>query len=177
MATIKQVKVGTTNFDVQSIEYISSTQSSSTNAWLGNTISVALDEGKVIAYKLNQEGTSSPATLNLTLSGGGTSGAKAIKINGTESVTNQLPSGSVILMIYDGTYWQVLGGGSSIELSTASESFIQSMTPTTATISYSNGSLIFGSSTMITGLTTTTGSAITAISEDSNIANAYGEYF
>ena len=88
MAWIKQITVSGTNYDIQSIEYIAGTQTSSTNAWKGTTVSSALDSGKVIAYKLPYAGTTTSATMNLTLSTGGTTGAKNIKMNGTEAVTN-----------------------------------------------------------------------------------------
>lgn len=177
MARIKQITVGSTNYDIQSIEYMTGTQTSSTNAWKGTTISSTLDAGKVIAYKLPYAGTTSAATMNLTYSGGGTSGAKNIKMNGTENVTNQFPANSVILMLYDGTNWQVLGGGATIELATTSETFVKTISPSTANITYDNGSLVFGSTTMVTGVNSTTGSAITSVDNDANIANAYGVSF
>lgn len=177
MARIKQITVGTTNYDVQSIEYLVGTQTSSTNAWKATTISAALDTGKVIAYKLPYAGTTSAATMNLTFSGGGTSGAKNIKMNGTENVTNQFPVNSIILMLYDGTNWQVLGGGASIELATTSETFVKTVSPSSANITYSNGKLTIPSATMVTSVSSTSGSAITAVDGDSNIANAYGVLF
>lgn len=178
MAVIKHVNLANTKFDIQSIEYIVGTQSSSTNAWVGQTTSAALDDGKCIAYKLPYAGTTSPATLNLTFSGSGTSGAKSIKMNGTENVTNQFAAGTVILMIYDGTYWQVLGGGSGdIEIVTTSENFVKTVSSTTTNITYNNGVLVFGTSTLVTGVTSTTGAAITSVDNDQNIANAYEELF
>ena len=176
MAEIKQIVIGSTKYDIHSIEYITGTQTSSTYQWKGATYSAVLDTGKVIAYKLPYAGTTTAAVLDLTLSGGTTTGNKNIKINGTESVTNQFPANSVLLMIYDGTNWQVLGG-SQIELATTSENFVQEITPTTANISVSNNTLNIGATTILTGLTTTLGSAITAVENDANIANAYGVYF
>ena len=90
-----------------SVEYIEGTQTASTNAWTGVTRDNALYKGKIIAYKLPKAGTSSAATLNLTLSNGTTSGAKAIKRQGASSTTTHYPAGTVIFMAYDGTYWQV----------------------------------------------------------------------
>ena len=177
MARIKQVTISGTNYDIQSIEYIAGTQTSSTNAWKGTTVSSALDSGKVIAYKLPYAGTTTPATMNLTLSTTGTTGAKNIKMNGTEAVTNQFPANSIILMMYDGTNWQVLGGGAQIELATTSENFVKTVTPTTADITYNSGTLVIGSSTVVTGLSMTSGTAVTAVENDANIANAYGVSF
>lgn len=88
------------------VEYIVGTQTAATNAWTGVTKSAALFNGKTIAYKLPYAGTSTAATLNLTLSGGGTSGAKNVRINDS-NVTTHFPANSVILLVYDGTYWRV----------------------------------------------------------------------
>lgn len=90
-----------------SIEYIAGTQTSATNAWTGRTKSASLYTGKVIIYKLPQAGTSSAATLNLTLSTGATTGAKAIKLgtNGASNVTTHYGAGAHLFMIYNGTNW------------------------------------------------------------------------
>ena len=80
-------------------------------------------------------------------------------------------------MIYDGTNWQVLGGGAQIELATTSENFVKTVSPTTSDITYNSGVLAFGTSTIVTGVTSTTGAAITAVDNDVNIANAYGVSF
>lgn len=90
-----------------SVEYIEGTQEASTNAWTGVTRDNALYKGKIIAYKLPKAGTGTAATLNLTLSNGSTSGAKAVKRQGASNTTTQYPAGTVIFMAYDGTYWQV----------------------------------------------------------------------
>ena len=87
-----------------SVEYIKGTQASSTNAWTGTTKDSALYDGKMIMYVLPYAGTSSNATLNLTLAGGSTTGAKRIyRYGSTTSVTTHYPAGSRILMVYDGT--------------------------------------------------------------------------
>ena len=90
-------------------EYIVGTQSAATNAWTGATSDTALVAGKAIAYKLPYAGNSSAATLNLTLAGGGTTGAKAIRqvykdkstTGAIATVTNQWPAGAVIPMVWD----------------------------------------------------------------------------
>lgn len=91
------------------IEYIVGTQSAATNAWKGVTTSASLTAGKVIAYYLPYAGNSSAATLNLTLPGGGTTGAKGIRRQGGSTVTTHFAANNVIVMIYDGTYWKVSG--------------------------------------------------------------------
>lgn len=88
------------------IEYIVGTQTAATNAWTGTTASAALYTGKTIAYYLPYNGNSSSATLNLTLSDGTTTGAKNVRINNT-NVTNNFPAATIILLVYDGTYWKV----------------------------------------------------------------------
>ena len=97
-----------------SVEYIVGTQTAATNAWTGVTKESALKAGKTIAYYLPYAGNSSAATLNLTLSGGGTTGAKNVKYNSNNSASNNVTThygaGSVIQMTYDGTYWRVAAG-------------------------------------------------------------------
>jgi hypothetical protein len=56
--------------------YVKGTQTASTNAWTGELAQVsALYEGLTIRYRLPYAGTSSGATLNLTLSDGTMTGA------------------------------------------------------------------------------------------------------
>lgn len=94
-----------------SVEFISGTQTAATNAWTGVTKDASLSTGKMIAYYLPYAGTSSAATLNLTFSGGGTTGAKNVKYNNNNSAANNVTThygaGSIIYMTYDGTYWRV----------------------------------------------------------------------
>ena len=97
-----------------SVEYIVGTQTAATNLWTGKTREASLKAGKKIAYKLPYAGNSSAATLNLTLSGGGTTGAKGIKYNinngANNNVTTHFGAGSVIELIYDGEVWRVSAG-------------------------------------------------------------------
>ena len=89
----------------QSVEYIVGTQTAATNTWTGVTKDASIKAGKTIAYYLPFAGNSSAATLNLTLAGGGTTGAKIIRINNS-NVTTHYPQYSIIKMTYDGTYWK-----------------------------------------------------------------------
>jgi len=93
------------------IERIEGTQSASTNAWTGtsldkNCASSTIPTGKVIVYKLPYAGTSSAATLNLTLPDGTTSGAKNVKYNTGSNVTTTYGANCEIFMVYDGTNWK-----------------------------------------------------------------------
>lgn len=89
----------------QSVEYIIGTQTAATNLWTGVTKDASLQVGKTIVYYLPYAGTTSAATLNLTLAGGGTTGAKNVRWNNT-NVTNHYPQYSIITLTYDGTYWR-----------------------------------------------------------------------
>lgn len=91
----------------QSIEYIVGTQTASTNVWKGVTKDSSLRIGKVIAYYLPFAGTSTAATLNLTLADGSTTGAIALRRTASSTVTTQFAADNVIIMIYDGDYWKV----------------------------------------------------------------------
>ena len=192
MSALSQIQVGSTVYDIQAVEYIVGTQASATLNWTGVTESSSLEVGKVIAYKLPyaENNNLGRCTLNLTLSGGGTTGAKnvidayyAAEVPQRTSSPDQIAN-KVYLLIYDGTAWQYLGGGaggSGGEIVTTSENFVKTVTATTTTLSvaYVNGTelVISGGGTVVSGITTTTGSAVTAVDNDSNIANAYGEYF
>ena len=113
--SIKSTVESTYAAKADSFEYIVGTQTAETNAWTGKTRDASLEAGKKIAYRLPYAGTSSAATLNLTLSGGGTTGAKAIKMPYSTSsntatlanVTTHWPVGSIIQMTYDGTQWVI----------------------------------------------------------------------
>lgn len=89
----------------QSVEYIIGTQTAATNLWTGVTKDASLQIGKTIVYYLPYAGTTSAATLNLTLAGGETTGAKNVRWNNT-NVTNHYPQYSIITLTYDGTYWR-----------------------------------------------------------------------
>lgn len=91
----------------KSIEYVPGQQTASTNVWLGTTKDEALYTGKVIAYRLPYDGTTTAATLNLTLGNNTQTGAIAVKRKGSENVTNHYKAGEIIFLTYDGTFWQV----------------------------------------------------------------------
>ena len=94
------------------IEYIIGTQTSATNLWTGVSTdtgcsSSTLYTGKVIIYHLNQAGSSSSATLNLTLPDGTKTGAKNVYRLASTTTTTNFASGCDILMVFDGTNWKV----------------------------------------------------------------------
>lgn len=81
-------------------ECIVGTQTASTNAWTGQASFASLQDGQVIMYWLPYAGTSTAATLNLTLSGGGTTGAKNVYINATTRCTTHITAGNMVQMVY-----------------------------------------------------------------------------
>jgi len=81
-------------------ECIVGTQTAPTNAWTGRASFPSLQDGQVIMYWLPYAGTSTAATLNLTLSGGGTTGAKAVYINATTRCTTHIAAGNMVQMVY-----------------------------------------------------------------------------
>lgn len=85
---------------LSSTECIVGTQTASTNAWTGRASFASLADGQTILYWLPYAGTSTAATLNLTLSGGGTTGAKAVYINSTTRCTTHIAAGNMVQMIY-----------------------------------------------------------------------------
>ena len=58
---------------------------------------------------MNVAGTGDAATLNLTLAGGGTTGAIAIKRNGTGNTTTHYGAQTCLVLTYDGTAWRTDG--------------------------------------------------------------------
>ena len=80
---------------------VKGTQTASTNAWTGAIDIPALYDGLTIAYYLPYAGTSTAATLNLTLAGGGTTGAKDVYYAANTRATTHYGAGSTILL----TYW------------------------------------------------------------------------
>lgn len=109
-----------TNIDITSntiktktlgVEYIIGTQTGSTNVWTGVSTDTGCSSstvytGKVIIYHLPYAGTSSAATLNLTLPDGTTTGAKNVRANASTNVTTHYGAGCDIFLVFDGTYWK-----------------------------------------------------------------------
>lgn len=81
-------------------EVIVGTQTEATNAWTGNATFSELKDGQTILYWLPFAGTSSSATLNLTLANGTETGAVAVYINGTTRCTTHVAVGNITLMTY-----------------------------------------------------------------------------
>ncbi len=80
-------------------ERVAGTQSGTTSAWTGVSAAGSLRDGKEILYYLPYAGSGS-ATLELTLSTGKTTGAKAVYRYGTTRVTTQYPAGSWVRLTY-----------------------------------------------------------------------------
>lgn len=86
----------------QATYYVKGTQTASTNVWTGNINVSALYDGLAIDYFLPFAGTSTAATLNLTLSDGGTTGAKPVYQgnSATGGVTTHYPQYAIIHLVY-----------------------------------------------------------------------------
>ena len=94
------------------IEYIVGTQAEATNLWTGVSTDTGCSSGtiytgKTIIYHLPVAGTSTAATLNLTLPDASTTGAKNIYRQASSTVTTTFAADCDILMVYDGTQWKV----------------------------------------------------------------------
>ncbi len=81
------------------IYFVKGTQTAKTGAWTGVIDAPALTDGMTIAYYLPYAGDGN-ATLNLTLSGGGTTGAVNCYYSGTSRLTTHYGAGSTIIMTY-----------------------------------------------------------------------------
>ena len=80
-------------------EVIVGTQTAATGAWTGVASFASLQDGQQIVYWLPYAGSGS-ATLNLTLSGGGTTGAKNVYYSGTTRLSTHYGAGNAIRLIY-----------------------------------------------------------------------------
>ena len=86
--------------DNGAIHGVKGTQTAATGAWTGVIDIPALYDGLTIAYYLPYAGSGN-ATLNLTLSGGGTTGAVNCYFTATTRLTTHYGAGSTIIL----TYW------------------------------------------------------------------------
>ena len=81
--------------------FVYGTQTASTYVWKGNLHGVdKLYNGLVINYWLPFAGTSTSATLNLTLDDGTTTGAKNVYYGGTTRITTHLPAQTIGQFVY-----------------------------------------------------------------------------
>lgn len=86
--------------DNRSVHVVKGTQTAATGSWTGVIDVPALYDGLTIAYYLPYAGSGN-ATLNLTLSGGGTTGAVNCYYNANNRLTTHFAQGTVVYM----TYW------------------------------------------------------------------------
>ena len=100
------------------VEYIESPETTRTTAYTGVSKDTALRDGKLILYR-NQTQASGDWTLNLTLSGGTTTGAKPVYSSGTTNVGTMYKANSVIPMVYRtaANAWYASAGLTAADLS------------------------------------------------------------
>ena len=84
---------------IASSEIVVGTQTKATGSWTGVAGFSSLEDGQQIAYWLPYAGSGS-ATLNLTLSGGGTTGAIPVYYRGSSRATTHFAAGTVIHLTY-----------------------------------------------------------------------------
>lgn len=104
------------------VEYIRGTWASASGTWTGVSADSSLYDGKKIMLFLPYAGSGN-ATLNLTLDGGTTTGAKNVYLSGTTRVTTEYDQYSHVMLVYHsalnigGTnyegWWCAPEGGSS----------------------------------------------------------------
>lgn len=89
------------NKNPEGLIFVKGTQTASTNAFAGQALSIeALREGMQIMYYLPFAGTSSAATLELTLKDGSTSGPIPCYYATTTRLTTHLPANNVAIFTY-----------------------------------------------------------------------------
>ena len=99
---LNSINTDFTDLSKGTTEFIVGTQTKSTNAWTGTSKSSELYDGKRIIYLLPYAGSGS-ATLNLTLSTGGKTGAKNVYRYGTTRISTQYGANYYIPMTYNAT--------------------------------------------------------------------------
>ena len=97
---IAQAHITLSDLSDATAEVIVGTQTSSTNAWTGTATFSELKDGQTILYWLPYAGTSTAATLNLTLADGSTTGALPVYINGTTRCSSHVAVGNITQMTY-----------------------------------------------------------------------------
>ena len=108
------LKLTNTTFkNERGIEYIRGTWTAATNVWTGTSTDSELYDGKQIILYMPFAGTSTAATLNLTLSGGGTTGAKNVYFESTTRFTTHKGQNSQLHLIYHKA--QILSDGNTYE--------------------------------------------------------------
>ena len=91
---------GTTFKNYRGIEYIRGTWTAATNVWTGVSIDSELYDGKQIILYMPFAGTSTAATLELTLADGTTTGAKYVYFESTTRMTTHKGAYSQLHLIY-----------------------------------------------------------------------------
>ena len=106
MADISKIMLpdGVSEYNIKDLyrgcEFIYGTQTASTNVWTGVSTDSELVDGKQILYFLPFAGTSSNATLNLTLADGTTTGAKNVYYQSTTRMTTHYAQYTQFRLIY-----------------------------------------------------------------------------
>ena len=107
MGSLRSIQLSGTEYPFQSIETIRGTQTAKTGSWTGVTADAELYDGKIISYYLPYAGDGN-ATLNLTLAGGGTTGAVKCYYTSTTRLTTHFGAYSTFCLIYHEN-WNING--------------------------------------------------------------------
>ena len=102
MAEIRQIKIGTTTYDINDSRIIALQDNSTATAgtWLAKTHQIsAYADGQIFIYKVVKAGAST-TTLNVTGSAGTALGAKTVYRSGSTKVTTQYAVGTYLLLYY-----------------------------------------------------------------------------
>lgn len=101
---VLKIEEGSTKSSSNGVFYVDGTASTTAGTWIGtNTDISSLYTGLTVAYKIGVSGART-TTLNLTTAAG-ESGAIEIKRNDS-ALTTEIPVNSVVILVYDGTYWR-----------------------------------------------------------------------
>ena len=175
-----------TSYDVgqsTGAEFIRGTQTASTGSWTGVTTDSELYDGKEILYFLPYAGSGN-ATLNLTLKGGTTTGAKNCYFIGTSRLTTHYGANAVIRMTYHkslnigGTNYEGWWSEPGRDTDTHWTSHLYAGTGTAANASTTNGNTkitVADNSTARDSITIKGGGLSTVSSNGSGVVTIYTE--
>lgn len=107
MASIREIQIGSTTYDVKSTHYATCETTADTVAKIASVVNgtFALETGVKVSVKFTHENSVANPTLNIN-----STGEKTIRYcNANLESTQYWAATQVVDFVYDGTYWQVIG--------------------------------------------------------------------
>lgn len=147
MASIREIQIGSTNYDIKSTHYATCGTAAGTTAKTATVQngSFTLEAGTSISIKFTYANTASLPTLNVN-----NTGAKSIFFRGAAITSSNYywAAGSIVTFVYDGTQWNMTGAPSDSDTDTK-------VTQSAAITSSGNYPVLLGYNTSTSAVTDT----------------------